>query len=73
MKLHNHSNEQRTVLMHQLEETGRELLAINFDKPELDNLYIRRHAYLKGRFETLAKLLEDTYPEPEALQPENED
>ena len=59
------SSEQQTAFVTDLEAVGRRLLAITFDAPDTDHQNIRHHAYLKGKFEQLTSILEDSFPDPE--------
>jgi len=45
---------------------------MQFNEPEKDQLIIRQHAYLKGRFDTLTQLISDEYPDPVIQQPDGE-
>lgn len=65
MKLFHFSEEQQHQLRTLAADTGKELLQLNFSDPGQDQIAIRRHAYVKGKFELLSVLLEDDFPEPE--------
>ena len=72
MRRHNHSPEQQQVLLADIQEVGKRLLGMQFNEPERDQLIIRQHAYLKGRFDTLTQLISDEYPDPVIQQPDGE-
>lgn len=59
------NSEQKNNLLAEIQEVGRRLLDINFDKPEQDNLNIRHHAYLRGKFDAMQAIFNDDYQDPE--------
>jgi len=72
MQLHNHSPEQRDVLVAKLNEVIQRMLQVEFSTPANDQQMIRHHAHLRGQYDTLLALIQDNYeaPEPMAHQPE---
>lgn len=72
MLLHNHSPEQKAVLVEMLNATISNLLSVSFEVPANDHQLIRHHAYQKGRYDLLVSMLQDNYEAPEPLQPPEE-
>lgn len=60
----NHNPEQQGQLKELMIAVAQELLSLNFIDPTEDHKRIRRHAWLKGRYELLQTLLDDDFPEP---------
>lgn len=65
MKIFYFNPEQESHLQQLAAQVGRDLLQLDFPDPAQDAQTIRRHAYLKGKFELLNELVADSFPDPQ--------
>jgi hypothetical protein len=68
MRRFNLSQEQQQQLLLDMQETGQRILAVVFDNPANDDITIRHHAYLRGKWDQLRTIYEDNYPDPQPLE-----
>jgi hypothetical protein len=72
MRRYNLNQEQQAQVIHDVQEVGKRLLGLAFEKPENDQANIRHHAYLRGKFDMLTDILNDIFPDPEPVNPSEE-